>query len=431
MRIFKKKLDNGMTTIVVPMKTSSLVSLGFLIKTGSRNEDPEKAGVAHFLEHVTFKGTKKRPSTHVIKELDSIGAYYNASTSYEYTFFYVMGHTNDFKQIFDILLDIYLNPQLSRKEIEKERAIILEEYYSYRDIPRNILSSFIFETLFRGTTLERDIIGSPQTIADITRKDLIEFRKAYYQPINTIFLVTGNFPNDRIQVQNYLSKKLNHITNYPKTIPAFNFIHDDENVFKQLLEQQRPRFFAKKRNMEHVKLSLIFPMDIAYDDYKIEMELISDILTGGMFSRLKLLLREKNNLVYSVGSSIGEYCGINYFMIMTATYPDNVKNIILKISKELNNIKKNGFRAEELKRVKRAKIVQSLSPNSRSPLSIMHELALTALYDEEHLYTNDKDIIEKIKNVKLNDLTKISNDMFQLKRLNIFALGKISKHLKF
>ena len=427
MKIHKKKYENGMMTITIPVKSANLVSFGFLVRVGSRDEDEKSAGVAHFLEHIIFKGTHKRPGTEIINELDSLGIEYNAMTSFEFTFFYLTGHPDDFKKIFDIISDIYINPKISNKEIEKERKIIIQEYYTRVDLPSHIISKFAFETLFKGSTLGRDIIGTLKTINGITKKDIVEFRNKHYQPINTLFMCVGSFDKDLIDKM--MEKKFSELTNHPLTVPSFSYIHDDSKIFNELFAQKSPRIFIKKTpGLKHCRIMMTyFITDFIYDEYGHELEMLSDLLTRGLHSVLKITLRERDNLIYSINSRVYNHYGISYFTIETSAYPQNAQEIVISILKEINNIKKNGIDRDDFKKIKKMRIIDNLQPMNKTPMKIMYNVAMAGLFDYDHILGSNKEIAEKIKQTKLKTLNTLFDKIFNIKHLNVFILGDINK----
>ena len=193
MKYIKKILKNGITIVLVPMKNTNIVTAGFFIKAGSIDETSENNGIAHFLEHMMFKGTTSRTSTELFRQLDIIGAEYNAATTMENTYYYVYGNSNDIKKIVDIMLDIYINPTFKTNEINKEKKVIIEEMRMRYDRPMMKLYSLMHSKLFESTPLARDIIGTADNIYSFKRRDFSEFRQEFYQPESTVIVVTGDF----------------------------------------------------------------------------------------------------------------------------------------------------------------------------------------------------------------------------------------------
>ena len=198
------KLKNGLRFLHVPVK-SNIISLGFAVKVGARDEDETMNGISHFLEHMLFKKTKNRSTTNLLKDLDSYGAYYNAGTTYEYTAFEIHGNKKDFPKLFDILIDMYLNPKLLKKDLEIERGVITEEYnMGITDIDDKMFDNLLYE-IFGNSGLGRPIIGTLDNIQNFTRKDLIGYRNIFYNYLNTIFIVLGNI--SPITISKMLEKK--------------------------------------------------------------------------------------------------------------------------------------------------------------------------------------------------------------------------------
>ena len=198
MKLYKKTLDNGMTIALVPMTNVSTVTAGFFVKAGGRNETEETNGIAHFLEHMMFKGTKTRSSKDVLYQISMLGLSYNAYTTNEETVYFMSGDPADTKKILDLVLDIYINPVLATKDIEVEKKVIIEERRMRYDAPYAKIWRALYKKFFDGTSLERELIGSEDNILSFDRRNFIDFRKTYYQPSNCIFVVAGNFNHHQI-----------------------------------------------------------------------------------------------------------------------------------------------------------------------------------------------------------------------------------------
>ena len=170
MKVIQKILDNGLNIILIPQENTKLITMGFFVNAGSRNENENNSGVAHFLEHMMFKGTTNRTSTQMFTELDTMGAVYNAATGDQYTFYYIYGNSSDTKKMLDILLDIYINPKFEDKEINKEKKVIIEEMRMRYDASLMKLYSVLHKKFFKDTSLEREVIGTFETVMDSQKK---------------------------------------------------------------------------------------------------------------------------------------------------------------------------------------------------------------------------------------------------------------------
>src|SRR3989344_4926240 len=193
--MFKKiTLDNGLRIITAPQPGNLAVTLLVLVEAGSKYESKENRGVSHFLEHMCFKGTTKRPrAIHIAEELDSIGASYNAFTGMEYTGYYAKAEARNFDKILDLISDLYLNPTFDVAEIDKERGVIIEEINMYEDDAPNKVHEIFMELLYGDQPAGWDIAGTKESVAKLTQKDFIEYRKAHYLASATTVVVAGTF----------------------------------------------------------------------------------------------------------------------------------------------------------------------------------------------------------------------------------------------
>lgn len=192
MNYHKQTLSNKLRVLTVPMPSSESVTLTVWCHVGSRFEPEKIAGLSHFLEHMTFKGSKKRPTAKQISEaVDAIGGEFNAGTSKEWTNFYIKASKNNLETAFDVLGDMVIDPLLEEEEVQREKGVILEEKAMYEDTPMMNIGD-VFETLiFEGNTLGRDTIGTEKAIKSLTRKDFVNYRSTYYHPQNMLITVAG------------------------------------------------------------------------------------------------------------------------------------------------------------------------------------------------------------------------------------------------
>jgi len=262
-------LPNGLKYLHVN-SNSNLVSVGFIVNVGARDENENEYGISHFLEHMLFKGTKSRKNKKLLVELDSLGLSYNAMTTHEYTFFELHGNKNDTIKILNLLVDMFLNSELSNKNINSESGVIMEEYNMGKNDLRDIMFNELLYLIFGDSDLSIPIIGTVENIKKFKKSDLSKFKNKYYTLENTTFIFFGNF-NKKI-IKNYLekiTKNVNIKKNYNK---RDNFI----------AVQDIPRL--KIMNFENTQVQVLF--GFTYGGYLqnknlLEGELISSILTSG------------------------------------------------------------------------------------------------------------------------------------------------------
>lgn len=418
MKFIKKVLENGMTIIMLPDKKTRMVTMGFFVEAGARNELPETYGIAHFLEHMMFKGTVNRRAKDIFFELDKTGANYNAATAHQYTYYYLDGNSENIKELLDIILDIYVNPSFPKSEIEKERKVIIEEMRMTGDSPYSKLFKLVHQKLFDGTTLAHSIIGTENTIENITKKDFINFRTNMYQPSNTVFVIEGNFNTNLIM--STLKKILEPIQN--KLIdPEFN--HIKENVIEKLNKQTTPKVCIKKDNsVDQSYVLIVFPIMNMYNQHQIEIDMISNLLTSGFSSRLGKSLREDKGLTYNIDSGPMIYKDVGTFNISMAIHPDELENGIKIILKELSKIKKSVITDDEMIKLKNL----AKNENMISMLNGLTKLKYFGLnfVEDRNFQPNEESIIKKINSINKETIKDISNKIFMKNFINIFIYGQ-------
>ncbi|MBU2219246.1 insulinase family protein, partial [Patescibacteria group bacterium] len=298
-QVEKKVLDNGLRVIIVPMKNSEAVTIQVLVGAGSRYEPKKINGISHFLEHLFFKGTKSRPKPgQVHKDLNRIGAAYNAFTSKENTGFWVKSSVEDFDVGLDVVSDILLEPLFKNEEIEKERGVILQEISMYEDEPRRRVIDIVENVLYGDQPLGRDIAGTKETINNIKRTDIVKYESDNYLSKNMVVIAAGN-----------IDKK----TAFKKIKNVFSRIRKGENKSFQRIKisQKSPQIKIIKKDSDQTHFALAFRGYDMFDEKRYILNLLSVVLGGNMSSRLFTEIREKLGLAYYVYSWGDQYndCG--------------------------------------------------------------------------------------------------------------------------
>ena len=418
----RKRLDNGLVTVFVPMKHTNMITMGFFVNAGSRNENDNNAGVAHFLEHMMFKGTENRVSTKLFEELDTLGAVYNAATTTQYTYYYVYGHADDTKKILDIMLDIYINPTFDTKEINKERKVIIEEMRMISDVPMMKLYAAVHRKLFANTSLERDIIGTHQSIMNLKKKDFIEFRQSLYRPDNTVFVVAGNF--NPVPIYSILNRALKNIPNPLGTIHTY---YDEKaTILDNMKNQKEPYVFAKKNKfVQQVYVLLAFPMFDYYHRNHYEIDLISQLLTSGFSSRLSKALRGDKGITYSINSYPVSYADSGVFMIQLAVNPAEFVRGIKILFKELKKIKEKIISKEEHKKIINVSKNEEIFSLSK-PIEILTYFGLNFL-SNTNFKPNPKQDIKDLKKTTRENIKKTAITLFDKNKINLFVYGNLDE----
>lgn len=412
----KYVLSNGMKCIFLPNKNVKSFIFLVNIKVGSNNENKDNNGIAHFLEHMMFKSTRSYSSTELLEKLDSIGAYYNAMTTNEYTQYYIKSNYKNIYDTIKLMNEIYFYPKFLESDINTERTVVLDEYMINQNDDDSVLYDNMINHLYGDSPLGRPILGTPNTINNFKRDDFMNFRKKYYQPQNTCIVLSGNFKLKTIK--SYIKKKFNKQFKNQVSYPV--------KYIKKL--QSSPELICKFEK-ESIRTTII----LCFRTYGFNhvnsytLEIIASILTGGMSSRLFLKLRNKKGFVYNVSAYQKSYTNYGYFCIETSCNTEYVYEVIKIILEELKVIKKTHVTNKELRK-SQASIVNSIIFMNESSFSKANYYSMNELFYKPKI-TLDK-LSLKYENVTITDVKNTCNDVFNNNNLNVITMGGIKKNNK-
>ncbi|MBL1212951.1 MAG: insulinase family protein [Ignavibacteriae bacterium] len=356
------KLDNGIKVITEHIPYVESFSLGFWLNVGSRDELKKNNGISHFIEHMLFKGTKKRNAKKIADDIESLGGYLNAFTSKEHTCFYGRGLNKHLKKTFEVLADMLQNPLLKSRDIKKEASVIIDELNDIKDSPEELIFDEFENNIYHKNSLGRPIIGNEKNISSFTAEDLVKFIDEQYG-FNKLFIVaSGNINHlDIIKLtEKYITKNFGHKKNNRRPI-KFN---GHENKFLQ-----------KEIQQSHVILGL--PTYGVKDKERIPMSLISHILGEGSSSRLFQSLRERNGIAYQINTFLNSFFDVSSFGIYYSTNDRNVNKAQHLIGKEFAKLKTKRISDKELKRAKeylKGNIILSLESTTNRMLRIAQSM---------------------------------------------------------
>ncbi|HWQ99427.1 MAG TPA: pitrilysin family protein [Candidatus Methylomirabilis sp.] len=338
-----KKLTNGIPVILVPQKGAQSMTLFVFCRVGSRYESKDINGASHFIEHLMFKGTKRRPDTQTIsKTLDQYGAEYNAMTSKDFTGYYVKMDAKQTPLAVDLLHDMLFSSLYDPKEIERERGVIVEEINMYEDNPRMHIEDLLEEALFPNSTLGWNIAGPREIIRSVPREKLIAYRDAYYVPSRLTLAVAGKLAPNVVRL---LERTFGRVKE-PK-LPR-------DRAFEVFLPPKRlskPLAFQNKKT-EQVQLGMAFHgLPLGHADLP-AASLLATILGGTMSSRLFIQVRERRGLCYSIHASHQALEDTGIFAIMAGLDKKRVREAVKTITEELKKAVRSGVTADELRRAK-------------------------------------------------------------------------------
>jgi len=419
MNCIKKTLSNGLRIIAVPISSSESATVTVWVRTGSRFEDAETNGLSHFLEHMVFKGTKKRPSAKIIsEEVDALGAEFNAGTSKEWTNFYIKARSKVIPQAFDILSDMVLAPLLKSEEIEREKGVIIQEINLYEDNPVMKIGDVFENVVFRGSKLSWDIAGSPQTVKCIERQDFIDYRKQHYFPENMLICVSGNVTEKEVEK---LSDR--YFSSLKKTNKALGKPEDK-------LKQRGPEVLVSTKKTDQTHIMLGFKSKPMGDASRYIEGVLGTILGGGMSSRLFIEVRERRGLAYSV-RTVGDHVLDNgyfatYSGVRTAKASEAITIILDQYYKLASGkIKITSKELAKAKEFMKGHIALSLEDSkSIGDFFAYDELMLAKTRTPGEVYKN-------IDSVTAGDVVSFAKEIFVSEGLNLAVIGPFESKERF
>lgn len=402
--MYKKiNLDNGLCIVLNSMPHMESAVIGVWIATGSRNETKDLSGISHFLEHMIFKGTPTMSSRRIKEEIEGRGGSLNGFTSEEATCYLAKVSSRHIDIALGVISDMVLHANMTRRDIERERTVIIEEIKLYRDLPNHHVHDILNEIMWPGHALGLSIAGDIKSVSSITRQDLINHKEASYTSGNITVVLCGRLN------QNALIQKIKDIfredaKTQPATIVEFN------NV------QSGPQLKVLHKETEQTRLCIGLRTFGRMHKDRYALALLHIILGANMSSRLFENVREKRGLAYEIGTEIKRYKETGAFIVNAGIEHKKASEAIELIIKELKNIKKRPVPGKELKRAKEFFKVQLLLALEDTMDHMLwlgdHVIATGKLPDKAH-------IIKRVKSVSSSDLQRVAKDIFTSKNINL------------
>ena len=332
------KLKNGLKVLFSDIPHRKDIGIYVICRIGSNYEKKRLNGMAHFLEHMCFKGTENRSKFEIIDDFSKIGATYNAATSDDYTSYYAISHHKYWKSLLDIILDIYLNSTFPEKEIKIEKKVVAEEMSMYESDEGHIISRAVLKELYGEQPAGRPILGKRKNIRSFTRKDLFKFKETYYTPNNTIIMVIGNISKNKKDIMSKIKKEVEHI---PRSL---------NNICPIVYDKQRGiKTKIISRGISQTTLNFVFRAGKAVNPHTFKYELLACIIGGSTNSRLYKLLREDKGISYYTSAHLQYSCNHGYFTIEVGVENDKVVETIAVVIDMILNLKKELITENELK----------------------------------------------------------------------------------
>lgn len=402
-------LKNGLRIILAPMTGTETATVVVMTGTGSRYETARENGLAHFLEHMFFKGTKKRKDALAIsEELDSVGAIYNAFTAKDRTAYYAKVSAQYIDTALDVVFDISLNSALPEKEIEKERGAVIQEIDMYEDIPMRTVDD-VFEKLFFGAEhpLGRTVLGPKENIRSFTRKDFTSYHERQYTPANTVVVVAGALNEKKV-----LAKIEREFGKLKQTTAS--------TAAPFAVDQKDARVSIKEKKTDQTQLILGVPAYPYLHKDEYALAVLSTILGGGMSSRLFIEVREKRGLAYSVHAWAEKYPDTGYLAVQAGVEHAKLNETVKTILAEFKKIKTTKVSPAELKKAKAyLKGTTTLSLETSDEIAQSYATSMIVMGKIRTL----EERIKGIDNVTAADVQRVAKDILKGEKLNLAIIG--------
>ncbi len=407
--MFKRTVfPNGMRLVLVPQKDALAATVLTLVEAGSKYETKEKNGISHFLEHMCFKGTKTRPrAIDITGELDGLGAEYNAFTGHEWTGYFAKVRSGKIEKALELIADMYLNPVFGESEIEKEKGVVIEELHMYEDMPPRRVQDLFLELLYGDQPAGWNVGGRVEAIRRLTRDDIVSYRSRHYLASATVIVVAGAFSPREITES---------IRRYFRHIPS-----GEKDGKKPVMERQKkPAVLSRYKESDQTHLVLGFRAFPSSDPRRYSIEVLSDILGGGMSSRLFQKVREELGAAYYVRSSPDLSSDHGYLEIAAGVEHGKLGAVIKAVLGECRELKDALVSPSVLRRAK-----DHLGGHVLLDLESSDELAV--YYGGQEILhepiVTPEGLLARINAVRAEDVRHVARDIFKNNNLNCALIG--------
>lgn len=412
MKFSKKVLPNGLRVITVPMKDNPTCTVLVLVETGSKYESKKLNGISHFLEHMCFKGTEKRPKAlDITRELDGLGSQYNAFTSNEYTGYYAKSDSKHFKQIFDVVSDIYLNSTFPEIEMEKEKGVIIEEINMYEDMPHRHVQDLIMKVLYGDQPAGWNIAGERENIRAMKRDDFVKYKNAHYVPNATTIVVAGSVKESEV------------LKEIKKVFGKINKSKKDGKV-KTKVVKTGPKILIKNKKTDQTHFVLAMHAYDLFNKKNPALSVLASILGGGMSSRLFARVRDELGAGYYIRSYSDPYTDHGYLEISAGVDNKRFEEVLKVCLDECKKLTTELVDEEELARVKEF-IIGNTKLSLESSDDIANFFGAQELLQKKVETLEEK--ITKIRKVSAKDIRGIAKEVFTHNNLHLAIIGPFEK----
>ncbi|MBQ1966670.1 MAG: insulinase family protein [Clostridia bacterium] len=399
-------LSNSLRIFLNHTDTLRSATVGVWIASGSRFEKEKNSGISHFIEHIVFKGSEKRSGFEIAEGMDEIGAYVNAYTTKEYTFFYTKALDYQILKAADILFDMLRNPRLLKEDIETEKGVITEEISMCEDDPADVCSELNERSIFKGTALEGDILGTRESVNSFDESNFKEHIKSFYVPERIVIGINGNFNKEEM---------LKKIEEY------FGSLEDTGNPLKGEEIPFRKTMALKKMDTEQTHITLAFDgIPIQHEDLY-PLQVCMFILGTGTSSMLNQRIREQLGLVYSIDSWLTRYLGGGYISVSMSLGSKSEEKALketLGIIRSFSSVV-----TERQVEIAKEKLISSLIMSREQPQSKLSAMGYSLLFTGR--FADDDEIISRIKAVSLEKVKAVAEKYINTDEMSFTAVGRV------
>ena len=408
----KTVLDNGLRIVTESMPQTHSVSICIFAGVGSRYEKDKIAGVSHFIEHLMFRGTEKRPESRLISEaIEGVGGILNGGTDKELTVYWCKVPSNHFHTALDVLSDMLLHARFDPQDMEKERRIIIEEIKMIYDAPDQRVNQLIDKLLWNGSPLGRDVGGSQKTVSAITREDLLEYLRLSYLPSNAVVSISGNIGHgEAVEAVNNCLGGWENRQHFHK--------------FKKYELKECPRVKIEKRKIEQAHLCLALPGLSRFHPKRYHLDVLNIILGEGMSSRLFSEVRDKLGLAYTIASYAEHLSDTGSFIVYAGVEPQKIPTAVKVITEQMAAFKEAGVSEEELVKAKemaKGRLLLRMEENRH----VASWLGTQEILNNRILTVDD--VVAIIDAVTAEDIRGIARELMVSDLLKLAVVGPVNR----
>jgi predicted Zn-dependent peptidase len=407
--IQRAELPNGVVVVTEKMPHVRSASVGIWLSSGSRAESAERNGIAHFIEHMVFKGTHKRTAEQIAQSVDSVGGMLDAFTAKEMTCFNAKVLDEHLAVAVDVLSDLVLHPRFDTEDIAKEKQVVLEEIKMEEDNPEYLIHELFTQNFWRGHPLGMPILGTPGTVSQFSQDSVFECFTNWYAPNHVVVTAAGNLEHARLV--DLVAREFDGVA---RSATAAKPAPPDTHA---CVEQR------DKKELEQVHIVLGVPSYPLAHERRYAASLLNVILGGGMSSRLFQNIRERQGLAYAIESDLSPYTDSGVFSVYAGTSRESAAQLIRSVGDEFRTVRADGVSTEELRRAK-DHLKGSMMLSLESTSSRMSNLARQAMY--LHRFISLDEMLASIEAVTREEVHAIARDFFEPGRITLTVLGSLN-----